>query len=171
MAVKPKDGHFFRDHAIGVATAVVLAVVLAVGGGIYDGVKDNSYEIRRLNERHDALIREHQTMAQSVMAIKQSVLRLGLSKDPKAAEILGGLVVDRPTARGIELYRNGQVAQAVSVWQQAEKSGSRDAHLAMRAAGVKPSPLVPLGDADYAELILKASPGTNDDEVQPASGQ
>lgn len=129
MAGKSKEGSVFRDNAIGIATAVTCTVIVTVGIFIANGVKDNGYQIQRLKERHDSL-------EQSVAGIRQAVFKLGLSKDPKSAEILGGLVIDAPTARGVELYRNGQVAEAVAAWKVAHANGSRDAETALMAAGV-----------------------------------
>jgi hypothetical protein len=161
MAGKSKEGGVFRDNAIGIATAVTCAVILSVGSFIANGVKDNGYEIRRLKERHDAL-------EQSVSGIKEAVFKLGLSKDPKSAEILGGLVMDAPTARGVELYRNGQVAEAVAAWKVAHANGSRDAEIALMAAGVAvPTDRTPPAKKNGAHYTMYGLP--NDQPVPAKS--
>lgn len=142
MAGKSKGSSFLADHAIGIATTLVCSVIIGVGTVIANGIKDNAYEIRRLNEKQEELSR-------TVAAIKQSVLKIRLSNDPKSVEILGGLVIDAPTAKGVDLYRGGQIKEAVAIWEAASKGGSKDARLAMQAAGIGTPSQEPSSNAMY----------------------
>ena len=68
------------------------AVILGVGTYIAVQIPRMKFELERLNEKHAEL-------AASVDGIKQSVLKIALSKDPKSLDILNGLV-DARTATG-----------------------------------------------------------------------
>lgn len=137
MVAKSKS--VWAEHGWGIAATIISSVILVVGGYIAVQTRNNEFALQRLQEKHEEV-------AQSVEAIKKSIVKLSLSNDPKRAEIIGGLVVDKPTAKGISLYQQGQVQLAIGTWEDAKQRGSRDADIALQAAGVGP-------DLDRIEIV------------------
>lgn len=140
MASKAKPGKsgqsFWAENRGPIFQGVVGGAILLLGGYIAVQTRENAYELRRLDER------QKQTDS-TVVGIKQALIKIRLANDPKAAEIMGDLVVDQPTARGLDLYEAGKVESALAVWREAQKNGSEDASIALQAAGVGPQ-LVPM---------------------------
>lgn len=114
----------FGQAVLGIVGSLVVAAV----GYIAWQTRENAYDIQRLEEKQGEV-------AKSVAAVRQSLLKLSLIRDPKLAEILGSLVVDEPTAKGIEAFRGGDVKLAVRTWEDAARGGSEDALMALSAAG------------------------------------
>lgn len=79
---------------------------------------------------------KQEEVAESVAAIKQSIVKLSHSDDPMEAEVIGSLVVDQQTAKGISRHQRGGARLTIGTWRDAQRQGSRDATLALEAAGV-----------------------------------
>lgn len=126
----PKSKSWIRENAVGL---IVGAVLIPLATYVAVQTRTNEFEIRRLGEKQEEV-------AASLTAIKQSIVKLSLSKDPKNAEILSSLVFDERTSQGIKLYQSGRVDEAIDTWQRAKLDGSLDARLALKAAGIGPAP-------------------------------
>lgn len=133
MAKKPAKAVRFgliREHGVEWLFVTLLTGVVGLGIWLALITIGHANALKNLQDKQEDL-------EKSVTAIKKAIISLSLAKDPKNAEVVGALVVDRQTAKGIEQYRQGDLQLAIGTWEQAKAMGSDDARIALQAAGVE----------------------------------